>query len=172
MYDIDKYKEAYSLDEAKDYLRENPDAVVIAGGTDILIRLHKGKMKDAHLLGIGRIEELKGISKDDSGNIDIGPLSTYTVLENDSVVLDNIPALAVAAGCVGGPQIRNTATLGGNLCNGATSADSAPVLMCLNASLTLDSSEGKRTVPIHDFYLGPGKVFLKPGGDTQQNKYK
>ena len=163
MYDIDKYNEALSLDEAKIYLGENPEAKIIAGGTDILIRLHKGKLSSAHLLGIGRIEELKKIIKDESGDIHIGPLATFTMLEEDTIVLENISCLSEAAGFVGGPQIRNTATLGGNICNGATSADSAPVLMCLNALLTVESASGKRFVPIREFYLGPGKVVLKAG---------
>ncbi len=177
MYDIEKYMEALSVEEALDYLAENPDAVIIAGGTDVLIRLHKGKLAEAHLMGIGRIEKLKGINRDNNGDIHIGPLTTYSMLENDPVVLENIPFLSRAAGSVGGPQIRNTATIGGNLCNGAPSADSAPVLMCLNAVLTLQSAGGKRTVPIRDFYTGPGRVLLHKGEmltciSVQKSDYK
>lgn len=163
MYDIDKYNEVHTLDEAKIYLKENPDAVIIAGGTDILIRLHKGKLSSAHLMGINRIEELKIIRKDESGDIHIGPLSTYTMLEESTVVPENIPCLSEAASFIGGPQIRNTATIGGNICNGAASADTAPVLMCLNVHLKIESAAGQRVIPISDFYIGPGKVVLKPG---------
>ncbi len=144
MYDIEKYHEAYTIDEAKKYLGENPDAEIAAGGTDILIRLHKGKLSSAHILGISRIETLKGIEKDSQGNIHIKPLSTFTMIENSSLIIENIPGLAEAAGSVGGPQVRNTATIGGNICNGATSADGAPFLFCANAVLKIESAENEK----------------------------
>ena len=163
MYDIDEYKEVHTLDEAKMYLNKNPSARIIAGGTDILIRLRNGKISRAHLMGISRIEELKQVRKDESGDIHIGPLMTFTLLEENQLILENIPPLAEAVSSVGGPQIRNVATIGGNICNGATSADSASVLLCLNAQLVLESHSRKRVIPIVEFYLGPGKVVLEEG---------
>ena len=158
MYDIKKYREAYSLEEALSCLRENPDAVIISGGTDILIRIREGKIRSAHLIGIGRIDSLKEIYEDENSTLHIGPLMTFSLIEKNSLINKHLPVLAEAVSSAGGPQIRNTATVGGNICNGASSADSASVLLCYNADLVLESENGKRTVPLNEFYLGPGKT--------------
>lgn len=163
MFDIEKYYEAKTLDDALGYIKDNPDAKIIAGGTDVLLRLREGKMKSAHLMGIGFIEELKTVTKDDNGDLHIGPMMTFTAIEENEVIAENIPILAEAVGSIGGPQIRNVATVGGNVCNGATSADSAPSLFCLNAKLNIQTADDTKTVPINEFYLGPGKVILQPG---------
>ena len=76
------------------------------------------------------------------------------------IINENIYALAEAAVSMGGPQVRNVATIGGNVCNGAVSADSASTLFALNAKLKLETSEGVRVIPIEDFYLGPGRVAI------------
>ncbi|MCG0278852.1 MAG: xanthine dehydrogenase FAD-binding subunit XdhB [Thermanaeromonas sp.] len=163
MYDIKAYFEAETIDEATRLLADNPNLIVIAGGTDVLIKIHHGKIQKAELLSIRKIKSLEGIRKLEDGRIIIGPLSTFTQIINDPVIKENIPILAEAALSMGGPQIRNVATIGGNICNGATSADSAPSLFVLNAELKLKGQQGERIVPIQDFYLGPGRVDLKPG---------
>ena len=161
MYDIEKYREAYSLEEALSYLRENPDAGIISGGTDILVRIREGKIRSAHLVGIGRINSLKEIYEEKNGTLHLGPLLTFSMMEKNDLINKYLFTLAEAASSVGGPQIRNTATVGGNICNGASSADSASVLLCYNADLVLESEDGKRTVPLNEFYLGPGKTVRK-----------
>ena len=88
---------------------------------------------------------------------------TFTDVETNPVILDNIPTLGRAVGNVGGPQTRNVGTIGGNICNGATSADSASTLFAYNASLIIEGKNGRSEVSIHDFYLGPGKVALEQG---------
>ena len=163
MFDISGYKEALTIEEAISFLKENPDAKVIAGGTDLLIKLRDGELGGSILMGISRIAELKEVRKDGDGTVHIGPCVTFTRLEEDETVMSLFPYLGKAGGTMGGPQIRNVATIGGNVCNGATSADSASTLCCLNAQLKLESSEGTRIVPITEFYLGPGRVDLKPG---------
>ena len=88
---------------------------------------------------------------------------TFTKAFKDPILRERIPILTQAAISMGGPQIRNIATIGGNVCNGATSADSASSLFALNAQLKVETAKGERMVSIRDFYLGPGKVALKPG---------
>ena len=93
----------------------------------------------------------------------IGPLTTFTELEEDCLIQENIPLLAMAAGTVGGPQIRAAGTVGGNICNGVTSADTAPSICALNARLTAQSSSGEREYSIHEHYAGVGRVTLRHG---------
>ncbi|HBT46951.1 MAG TPA: xanthine dehydrogenase FAD-binding subunit XdhB [Peptococcaceae bacterium] len=162
MYNIQGYFEAETVKEAVDLLAANPNLVVIAGGTDVLIKMHHGQIEKAELLSIRKIKSLEGIEKLEDGTVTIGPLTTFTQVANSPVIKENIPVLAEAALSMGGPQIRNVATIGGNICNGATSADSASTLFALDARLKLQSPQGERVVPIQDFYLGPGKVDLKP----------
>ncbi|MEX1308332.1 MAG: xanthine dehydrogenase subunit XdhB [Eubacteriales bacterium] len=163
MFDIDKYYEAKTLEDALLYLKANPDAKVIAGGTDVLLRIREGKLAEAHLMGISFIDALKGVSIDKKGDLHIGPMMTFTAIEENETILKYIPILAEAVGSIGGPQIRNVATVGGNVCNGATSADSASSLFCLNAMLKIQTADETKMVPITEFYLGPGRVILEPG---------
>ena len=163
MYDIGKYKEATTVEEALKFLGEDPESIAIAAGSDVLIKIREGKLAGASLVSIIKIEELKNITKDEAGDIHIGPLVSFTQLEEDETIKANINYLGQAGGTMGGPQLRNIATIGGNVCNGATSADSGSTLVCLGAQLVLTDESGSRTVPIGDFYLGPGKVDLKPG---------
>ncbi|MFZ5649003.1 MAG: xanthine dehydrogenase subunit XdhB [Bacillota bacterium] len=160
MYDIAKYEEAGSVQEAIDLLKANPGARLIAGGSDLLIKIRKGKMPGAELISIRGIPQLKGVQVDDKGTIVIGSCTTFSQITNHPVIRENVPVLAEAADMVGGPQIRNVGTIGGNICNGAPSADSAPTLFALNASLKIQGPGGARVVAIQDFYKGPGKVDL------------
>jgi len=163
MYDIKEYYEAENLEQALETLAADPGLTVVAGGTDVLIKMHHGRIEKARLLSIRRIASLAGVEKEADGTIVIGPLTTFTALSRDGLIKENLPILAEAALSMGGPQIRNVATIGGNVCNGATSADSAPTLFALNARLVLKRKNDERIVPIDEFYLGPGKVDLHPG---------
>lgn len=163
MYNIQGYYDPETVDEAVALLADNPSLKIIAGGTDVLIKMHGGQLEKAELLSIRKLKELEDIKKLEDGTIIIGPLATFSQIYNDPVIKKNIPVLGEAAISMGGPQIRNIATIGGNICNGATSADSASTLFALNAKLKLRTSQGERVIPIQEFYLGPGKVDLKPG---------
>jgi xanthine dehydrogenase FAD-binding subunit len=163
MFDIKNYKEALYVKDAMTYLREEPDSIIIAGGTDVLIKIREGKLAGSSLIGIHKINELKGICKDANGDIHIGPLVCFTQLEEDEIIKENLEFLGKAGGTMGGPQLRNIATIGGNVCNGATSADSGSMLVCLNAKLKLSYLDNVRMVPISEFYKGPGKVDLMDG---------
>ncbi|MEX1314441.1 MAG: xanthine dehydrogenase subunit XdhB, partial [Desulfotignum sp.] len=135
----------------------------LAGGTDVLIRLRHGSREFTRLVDIHGLEELRFITIDAAKNIRIGSGTVFTDLCQSDPIHQHLPILAEAAESVGGPQIRNMATIGGNICNGAPSADSAPALFVLNARLELKSCRGIRQVPVANFYLGPSSVDLRPG---------
>jgi len=162
MYSVKELYRPASLEEALKTLKENPDASLLAGGTDVLVKLRKKKPENVKLISISQLSELKGTGLLDDGTIAIGPCTTFTEIGNDPVIREKIPMLAHAALSMGGPQIQNVATIGGNVCNGAVSADSAPSLFALDAQIVLRTSEGERTTGIEDFYLGPGKVKKNP----------
>lgn len=161
MYDINDYFEATSVLDAITYLRENENSKIISGGTDVLIKARERKAGyiDIGLVGITRIPNLKEIKIDENG-IFIGACCTFTEIEESEIVKKYLPSLKTAVGTVGGPQVRNLGTMGGNVCNGATSADSASTLFALEANLIIVNENGERTVNILDFYEGPGKVKL------------
>jgi xanthine dehydrogenase FAD-binding subunit len=162
MFNFKSYHKAGSIKEAIQLLQENPDAKLIAGGTDVLIKLHKGKGKFDHLVDIHDIPELNFIKQNDNGDLVIGPTTCFTNVSEAPLILKHVPVLSTAVRTIGGPQVRNMATIGGNLCNGVPSADSATPLICLNAQLTIVGSQGSRQLPLEDFFLGPGKVAFNP----------
>ena len=161
MYDIKSYINATSIEAAVNALAANPNATIIAGGSDVLIRIRDGKKPQAELVCIRNIPELVGITETAVG-LRIGPATPFSKVAANELVKKYIPILAEGVSQVGGPQVRNVGTVGGNVSNGATSGDSAPSLFALNAKLELVSPEGKRVVAIADFYKGPGKVDFKP----------
>lgn len=163
MYDIENYYNAETIKEAVLLLKEHPDARIISGGSDVLIKIREGKMAGTSLVSIRDIKEIRGIRLMDSGDIFIGAATTFSHVTKDPVIQKLIPVLGEAVDQVGGPQVRNIGTIGGNVCNGAVSADSAPTLFSLNAMLRIADGTGGRMVPIQDFYLGPGRVDLHQG---------
>ena len=163
MYDIENYYNAKSVGEAAALLKEHPDTRIISGGSDVLIKIREGKMAGTSLVCIRDIKEIQDVSKKDNGDIYIGAGTTFSHITNDPIIQECIPVLGEAVDQVGGPQIRNIGTIGGNICNGAVSADSAPTVFSLNALLCIEDGNGGRTVPVKEFYLGPGRVDLKRG---------
>jgi len=158
MFDIESYHKADSVDEAIARLVQNPKAIPLAGGTDILVRLHQGNPDYRHVVDIHHVAELKKISLEPDGTIVVGSGATFTDLIESRIITENIPVLVQGADSVGGPQVRNQATVGGNLCNGAPSADIAAPLLVLNAVVELKGPQGKRRIPLPEFYQGPGQV--------------
>ena len=163
MYNFKELYEAFSVREAIKLLGEHKDAQIIAGGSDVLIKIRAEEIVDATLISIYGIDELRGVSLTDDGTIRILPLSSFSSIASDEIIQKHIPVLGEAVDMVGGPQIRNIGTIGGNVCNGATSADSAPTLFAYDAELEITSADGIRTVPIREFYAGPGRVHLSHG---------
>lgn len=163
MYDIENYYQAESVKDAVRLLNEHPDARIISGGSDVLIKIREGKFAGTSLVSIHGIKEIQGVKMADNGDIYIGAGTVFSHITNDAIIRKYIPVLGEAVDQVGGPQVRNIGTIGGNICNGAVSADSAPTVFSLNALLRLEDGKEGRLVPVKDFYLGPGRVDLRQG---------
>lgn len=132
-----------------------PDAKVVAGGTDVLVELrHPGARWPATMIDISAITALRGITEAD-GMIRIGPLTTHTEIHQSALLRERASLLADASRAVGSPQVRNRGTVGGNIMNAATCADTVPALLALGARLTLASTEGTREMAIADFFDKP-----------------
>ena len=162
MFDFEKITVAASVAEALAALAADPEARVIAGGTDVLIKIREGKYAGCRLVSIHDIPELHGVRLTEDGCIHIGPTTTFAELTASPVIMERIPILGRAADTVGGPQIRAMGTVGGNISNGVTSADTASTLLNLDAELTLTSPAGERRINVNDYYLGAGRVCLGP----------
>lgn len=158
MYDFESFYKVETVDEAIEALEKQDEAIVISGGSDVLVKIREGKLAGCSLISIHNIPELKGIRLLEDGTISIGAAQTFYEVTNNELVRRYIPILGNAVDQAGGPQLRKVGTIGGNICNGATSADSASTLFILNAQLVLKSKKGVRTIPINEFYLGPGKT--------------
>lgn len=158
MYDIGKFYQAKDIDDAIRALSEDPEAIVISGGSDVLIKIREGKLAGCSLVSIHGIKELEGVKREDDGTIVIGPATTFSHVTNNEIIQKYIPILGDAVDQAGGPQLRNIGTVGGNVCNGVTSADSASSFLTLDAVLVLKGPKGVREVALQDFYTGPGRT--------------
>lgn len=158
MYDIEKFYQAADVEDAVRALVKDPEAVVISGGSDVLIKIREGKLAGCSLVSIHGIKELEGIGMEEDGTIVIGPATTFSHIANNDMIQKHIPMLGDAVDMAGGPQLRNIGTIGGNVCNGVTSADSASSLCCLDAVLVLKGPDSVREVPISQWYTGPGRT--------------
>lgn len=166
MYDIKALYEAESVEHAVHLLLEHPQARVIAGGSDVLVQIREGRLAGVELMSIQGLDELRGVTLEADGTIRIGSLTSFSRITRDPVIQARVNALGEAADTVGGPQIRNIGTIGGNTCNGVTSADTASTLFAWDAVVELTGPEGVRRVPIQDFYIRAGQVDLR-GGELQ-----
>lgn len=152
-----------SLEEACELLaRYGPDAHILAGGTDLLIEWRRPKTKGPGVIvDLSAVQELKGIGA--SGTvINIKPLTTHKDLMKSILLRSQAPLLAVAASVIGSPQIRNRGTIGGNIMNAATCADTVPPLVALLATVTLLSKTGSRQMSITDLFVKPYHTKAEP----------
>ena len=158
-----EYFQPQSLDEAFGLMKKYEGrARYVAGGTDAMIRVNQNIWQPEALISLRWIADLCGIKK--AGNfLRIGSMTLWQEIETDPLVASQFPALAEAASVVANPQIRNVATIGGNLCNAAPSADGAPPLMVMDAMLIIAGPEGTREVAISEFFKGPGRHCMGPG---------
>lgn len=162
MYDMKAYYESASVEDAIRLRIEHPDAHIIAGGSDVLVQMREGKRAGVELISIYMLDELRGVSLDKDGTLRIGSLTSFSHITKDPLIQKYINVLGEAVDQVGGPQIRNIGTIGGNTCNGVTSADSASTLHAWEAVVELTGKDGKRLVPIKDFYLKAKVVDIRP----------
>jgi carbon-monoxide dehydrogenase medium subunit len=146
-------KDAYSLME-----KSNSGARYIAGGTDLIANIKNRLIQPDALISLRRIKEISGINQ--NKDLTLGSMTLLKDIERDLNIGQNYPALAQAVKALATPQIRNVATVGGNLCNSAPSADCAPPLLVLEASVTLEGPGGQRSIAIEDFFKGPGQTCM------------
>ena len=160
------YFEPTTLEEASGLLREGKGArKPLAGGTDIVIQLRRRAAGAEGLVNLKRIPELSGWTCEPGGGLRLGACTPMRDLETSAAVGERFPSIIEALRVVGSLQLRNIASVGGNLCNASPSADTAPPLMVLGAAASLRTSEARReTVPVEGFFAGPGASVLGTGG--------
>ena len=160
MIDYD-YKIPKSLQEVMDLLKEHGNkAALIAGGTDVMVKIRKTRKAPDVLISLRRLEALRYIRK--NSGYHIGALTTHRMLEQSDMVRSELSALHDAASRVGSVQIRNVATVGGNICNAAPSADTAGPLLALDATAVLEGPNGRRRVPLTEFFAGTYRTVRQP----------
>ncbi len=163
MYDMKALYEAKSVPHAIRLLQEHPEAKILAGGSDVLVQMREGKLAGCELVSIYGLDALRGVTMEEDETLRIGSLTSFSHVAQDPLIRKHLPVLGQAADQVGSPQIRNIGTIGGNTCNGVTSADTASTLFALDAVIELTGPEGVRHLPIQQFYLKAGVVDLRPG---------
>lgn len=140
-----------------------PDAQLVAGGTDLFVKMKQRRLVSRILINIKRIPGLDQIRYDPDTGLRIGALTTIQAIRGSEIIGKKFRVLSQAAGVLGTPQIRNLGTLGGNLANASPSAEFAPPLLTLDASVRCIGPAGERVVPINEFFVGPGKSVLGRG---------
>ena len=159
-----EYTVAQTVDEAVAQLAEKGDqARPLAGGTDILVQLRTGRRPIDRLVEIKKIPELNDLSYDPQQGLRLGAAVPCYQIYGNEVVVKAYPGLIDAASLIGGIQIQGRATLGGNLCNAAPSADAIPPLIVLGAVGSVAGPNGTREIPVEQFCTGPGRTVLEPG---------
>ncbi len=143
--------------------RHGPEARVLAGGTDLIIRLRDGSLRPAVVVDVKRIAELRPAIREEGGRVAISASTVMTDVAADPIVARHFGALAEAAAVVGSVQIRNRATLAGNVCNASPAADTAPSLLVYGAEVVAVGPGGPRRIPIDDFFVRSGVTTLVRG---------
>lgn len=159
-----QYHRPSTLAEAAELLtRFGSEAAVLAGGTDLLVRLRKGKQYFPQVIDIKHIHDLDAEIRQGEDSLHIGALASMAAVAWHPLVQQHYPALAEAADTVGSVQIRNRATLAGNICNASPAADTAPALLIFDARVHIHGAQGARVLPMREFFLAPGKTALQAG---------
>jgi carbon-monoxide dehydrogenase medium subunit len=141
-------------------VERGPDVKLVAGGTDLLPQMKSGTARPGWIVDLSGIAELRELERAPGGGLRIGAAVTARMLERDPAVRADYPGLADSAALVGSVQVRNLATVGGNLCNAAPSADMAPPLLALEAEALLAGPKGRRRVPLASFFSGVRRTVL------------
>ena len=156
------YHSPKTLDEAINILNKCDNPALLAGGTDVLVEIKKGLRQADDIVSIKNLNELK-IIKQKQNEIIIGSSVTHNEVKNSPLIKKKLFALSEAASNIGADQVRNTATIGGNICTGASCCDMAPVLLAYNSELEILSSTEKRMIHIKDFFLAHKKTSINKG---------
>lgn len=157
------YHEPETVEQACALLAElGEKAKIIAGGTDLVVQMNRGRKTPEHVVSIMNIAELKTIVETEGG-FRIGAGTPLTEVSDHPALQKTMPMLCSAVKSIGSAQVRNLATVGGNICNAAPSADIIPGLLVLDATITIASAGSSRTLALEDFFSGPGTVKLETG---------
>ena len=157
-----EYLEPASVGEACALLAEDPDgSAVFAGGTDVLVNLKEGLVAYRRLVSLRRIENLARVECSESAGLVIGAMATVNQVARNEAVRRLYPGVIDAALSLAAEQVRNLATVGGNLCSAVPSADMAPVLLALGARVRIASPEGERLLPLAELFTGPRATVLQ-----------
>lgn len=158
------YARPGTLSEALALLEEHGgQACLLAGGTDLVVELRNGTIRPTMVIDLKGVADLPASINETSERLRIGATAVLAEIEDDERVRTRFPALVEAAATVGSIQIRNRATLTGNICHASPAADTAPALLVYGAQVNLTSLRGWRRVGLDEFFLGPGKTALQPG---------
>jgi carbon-monoxide dehydrogenase medium subunit len=158
-----EYYEPTTLDDALDLLaREGDDGAALAGGTDLLLRMRRRLQSYGSVVNLKRIPGLNEIRWTPDG-VSVGALTTFRTIETDERISSKYPALRDASRVIAGVQLRNLATIGGNLANASPAADSVPPLVALGARVTVASRGLSQAMPVEECITGPGRTLLTPG---------
>ena len=157
------YAAPASVAEAVGLLAAHPEARLLAGGTDLLVQMRAGRKETDLVVNVKRIPELNAIHYDPASGLTIGAAVPCYRIYRDKVVARAYPSLAEVASLIGGTQIQGRASIGGNLCNAAPSADSVPLLIALAATCRIAGPRGTREIAVEDFCTGPGRTVLQHG---------
>ena len=140
-------------------LQQSHNGHYLAGGTDIMVGVNSEKFQPKCLIDLSQCQELYGIVEEEAA-VKIGALTTFTELEKSETIQQFFPALSKAAASVGGPQIRNRGTVGGNICNASPAADTVPALVALHAVAVVEGSNGQRQLPVEKLLTAPRQTCL------------
>ncbi len=162
MYLIDEYFRPRTTQQLFELLESVGESRLLAGGTDVLPSIRTRGRAPKAVVDIKALEELYGIEETPEGAL-IGALTTVQDVHRSPFVNERFPVLSIACGQLGSVQIRNRATLGGNLCNASPAAETACPLLVYNAKVMLLSKGGCRSMPLHEFYRGPGRTACEQG---------
>ena len=154
------FEQPGSLAEALAILRAEPDARILAGGTDLIIGLRDGSILSPTVIDLKRVRELDASIADADGGLAVGALTAMTEIAADPRIRARYTALAEGAAVVGSVQIRNRATLAGNICNASPAADTTPALLAFGAVLTVHGPDGSRQVALDDAFVSSGVTTL------------
>jgi carbon-monoxide dehydrogenase medium subunit len=157
-----EYLAPKTIDEACSLLSQyKGKARVIAGGTDLLVQMKHREITPQYLINIKAIPNLDYITYDEEAGLSIGALATIRAIETSPLIKQRFGILTQAAAVLGSVQVRNRGTIGGNICNAAPSADTAPALITLAAKARIIGLGGERTVAVEDFFTGPEETVLQ-----------
>lgn len=152
-----------TLQEASRLLKDKGNGGrFLAGGTDLVIAMKEKGLLPKYIVDLKRVPNLSGIRENADGSITLGALTTMYEIETSPLIKKKFPFLAQSAAEVGSIQIRNRATIGGNMCNATPSADTAPALIALNATAEIAGVAGERTMNLEEFFKGPGRNAMDP----------